>query len=80
MEKEQGHKLPFLDVLNTKMNINRLATNFKKTTDTYLLANCLSFIPTRCELTWSKHQQNAYAKLKTCGLVLILTWKKTKLT
>ena len=55
MEKEQGHKLPFLDVLNTKMNINRLAMNFKKTTDTYLLANCLSFIPTRCELTWSKH-------------------------
>ena len=64
MEKEQGHKLPFLDVLNTKMNINRLATNFKKTTDTYLLANCLSFIPTRCELDLVKTLVECLCKIK----------------
>ena len=58
MENKQGHKLPFLDVLNTKMNNNRVATNFKKTTDTYLLTNCLSFIQTRYELDLVKAQVN----------------------
>ena len=58
MENEQGHKLPFLDVLNTKMNNNRVATNFKNTTDTYLLTNCLSFIQTTYELDQVKAQVN----------------------
>ena len=47
-EKEQDQKLPFLDVLITKTsNNNRITTNYKKSIDTGLLTNYLSFIPTR---------------------------------
>ena len=50
IEKEQDQKLPFLDVLITKTSNNRITTNYKKSTDTGLLTNYLSFIPTRYKL------------------------------
>ena len=49
-EKEQDQKLPFLDVLITKTNNNRITKKYKKSTDTGLLTNYLSFIPTRYKL------------------------------
>ena len=49
-EKEQDQTLPFLDVLITKTSNNRITTNYKKSTDTGLLTNYLSFIPTRYKL------------------------------
>ena len=50
IEKEQDQKLPFLDVLITKTSNNRITTNYKKSTDTGLLTNYLSFIPKRYKL------------------------------
>ena len=50
IEKEQDQKLPFLDVLITKTSNNRITTNYKKSTDTGLLTNYFSFIPTRYKL------------------------------
>ena len=47
IEKEQDQKSPFLDVLSTKTDNNRITTNYKKATDTGLLTNYLSLIPTR---------------------------------
>ena len=41
--KKQVQKLPFLDVLITKTSNNRIITNYKKSTDTGLLTNYLSF-------------------------------------
>ena len=49
-KKEQNQKLPFLDALITKTSNNRITTNYKKSTDTGLLTNYLSFIPTRYKL------------------------------
>ena len=49
-KKEQNQKLPFLDALITKTSNNRITTNYKKLTDTGLLTNYLSFIPTRYKL------------------------------
>ena len=48
--KEQEEELPFLDVLITKTSNNRITINYKKSTDTGLLTNYLSFIPTRYKL------------------------------
>ena len=50
IEKEQDQKLPFLDVLITKTSKKRITTNYKNSTDTGLLTNYLSFIPTRYKL------------------------------
>ena len=47
--KEQDQKLPFFYVLITKTSNNRITTK-KKSTDTGLLTNYLSFIPTRYKL------------------------------
>ena len=50
IEKEQYQKLPFLDVLITKISYNRITKNDKKSTGIDLIINVLSFIPTRCKL------------------------------
>ena len=50
IEKEQDQKLPFLDVLIDKASNNRITTKYKKSTDTGLLTNYLSFITTKYKL------------------------------
>ena len=50
IEKEQYQKLPFLDVLITKISYNRITKNDKKSTGIDFIINVLSFIPTRCKL------------------------------
>ena len=47
IEKQLDQKVPFLDVLIPKTSNNRITRNYKKSTDTGLLTNYLSFIPTR---------------------------------
>ena len=54
IEKERDQKLSFLDVLITKTSNDRVTTNYKKSTDTGLLTNHLSFIPTRHKLALVK--------------------------
>ena len=54
IEKDQDQKLQCLDVLITKASNNRIKINYKKSTDTGLLTNSLSFIPTRYKLVWVK--------------------------
>ena len=50
IKKEQDQKLPFLNVLITKSSNNRITTNYKKSKDTGLLTNYLTFISTRYKL------------------------------
>ena len=47
IEKEQDQKLPFLDVIIIKTSNKRIIANYKKSLDTDLLTNFLSFISTR---------------------------------
>ena len=60
IEKEQNQKLPFLDIHHTKTSNSRITINCKQSTDTGLLTNYLSFIPTRCKLGLIKTVDQLY--------------------
>ena len=63
IEKQQDQKVPFLDVLITKTSNNTITTDYKKSTDTVLVANYLSFIPTRWKLGLAKAFANRLYKI-----------------